>query len=440
MIAVQLGEICTEGLQNALEVLEQCKVETPCWGFTHPFFAPGGQYGVQWWHLDGAVALDGYKWIDQKTAENAVRNFMAVQRPDGRIPLWGADEIPAFPTIGRPLKEVSSLPELLRAAAKVARRSKDPSFVAQTDQLLRRNLDWWLSQRQDPGTGLLTAVFEETFRPWLGEAGEYAPVDTNVEMALGCQEAAGLAEHLGFGQEAREYREKGRRLMEAVQRYLWEEKTGFFHPYLVKEGRRVEDRLAESFYALGDPGLLPERKRRLLSLLTDPKAFGWGNRALTSVALDDPGFTVTHGEYQGNPSWSGMVWSLINYNVVCALEMAGESGLAAELAYHTLRVFDHNCVEFADPFDGSGHGVKAYAWTAAHYLLLMVEHLFGVSYDAWADRVTVRPNLPLRLLGREAVLEGLPLPCGGLLSVRVDPWGRVSCQLEGAPEGLELEP
>lgn len=135
-----------------------------------------------------------------------------------------------------------------------------------------------------------------------------------------------------------------------------------------------------------------------------------------------------------------MVWSLINYNVVCALEGAGESGLAAELAYRTLGIFDHNCAEFADPFDGSGHGVAAYGWTAAHYLLLIIEHLFGVSYDAWTDRVTVRPNLPFRLLGREAALEGLTLPCGGSLSVRVDPQGRVSCRLENPPEGLKLEP
>lgn len=188
----------------------------------------------------------------------------------------------------------------------MARCSKDPDFVSQTYQLLRRNLDWWMTQRQDPGTGLLTAMFEETFRPWLGEMGQYAPVDTNLEAALGFQEAAGLAEHLGLWEEAREHREKGRRLTEAVQRYLWEEKTGFFHPYLVKEGRRVEERLAESFYALGDPNLSPQRKQRLLALLTDPKAFGWGNRPLTSVALDDPSFTVTHGEYQGNPP--GLEW------------------------------------------------------------------------------------------------------------------------------------
>ena len=97
MIAVQLGEICTEGLQNALEVLEQCKVETPCWGFTHPFFAPGGQYGVQWWHLDGAVALDGYKWIDQKTGKTPCGTLWPSSARTAGFLSGGRMKFPPFP-------------------------------------------------------------------------------------------------------------------------------------------------------------------------------------------------------------------------------------------------------------------------------------------------------------------------------------------------------
>lgn len=439
MLQMQLGTLSADGLENALSVMEKCRVDTPCCGFLHPFFAPGGEYGTQWWHLDGAIALDGYKWAHQETAEKAVGNFMAVQRPDGRIPLWGADQIPAFPTIGRPLDGVSSLPELLEAAVKVARRTKDRSFQQETYRLVTRNLNWWLSQRRDPSTGLLTAMFEETFRPHLGEMNDYIPVDTNIKVAWGFEAAAELAEHLALPEEAASHREKARGLMDGVQQHLWEEADGFYHPYSLKKGRRLPDKLAESFYALGDPALPANRKRRLLSLLTDPKAFGWGSRPLTSVALDDPSFTITHGGYQGNPSWSGMVWSLINYNVVLALGRIGEKALSADLAYRTLQIFDHNCTEFADPFDGSGHGVQDYAWTAAHYLLLCVEQLFGVDYNAWTDTLTVRPNLPSCLSGKEAVLAGLPLPCGGSLEVRVTPEGRTRCHLENAPEELRLE-
>ena len=58
------------------------------------------------------------------------------------------------------------------------------------------------------------------------------------------------------------------------------------------------------------------------------------------------------------------------------------AALAAELAYKTVLAFHQNCAEFVNPFDGSGHGVLKYAWSASQYLELIVEELFGISYDA----------------------------------------------------------
>ena len=59
---LQLGQIGTDGLRQAVSVLGLCKVAEPCW-LSLSIFAPGGQYGAQWWQLDGAIALDGYKVV-----------------------------------------------------------------------------------------------------------------------------------------------------------------------------------------------------------------------------------------------------------------------------------------------------------------------------------------------------------------------------------------
>lgn len=60
--------------------------------------------------------------------------------------------------------------------------------------MLKKYIDWWFDNRYDENTGLMTAVFEETFIPYLGCAGEYAPVDTNTEVYVGCYYTGLLAE------------------------------------------------------------------------------------------------------------------------------------------------------------------------------------------------------------------------------------------------------
>ena len=50
----------------------------------------------------------------------------------------------------------------------------------------------------DEKTGLISSVFEETFTPYLGKAGEYAGVDTNVEVYVGLTYVKELAEKYSF--------------------------------------------------------------------------------------------------------------------------------------------------------------------------------------------------------------------------------------------------
>lgn len=83
--------------------------------------------------------------------------------------------------------------------------------------MLKKYLDWWFSDRQDKKTGLITAVFEETFIPYLEYAGEYAAVDTNVEVYVGCHYTGLLAEELGLHDE-REALERKKRQRISVER------------------------------------------------------------------------------------------------------------------------------------------------------------------------------------------------------------------------------
>ena len=79
------------------------------------------------------------------------------------------------------------------------------------------------------------------------------------------------------------------------------------------------------------------------------------------------------------------MWTLLNEAVVQGLKDSGFKEPAAELAWRTVREFHANYAEFLQPFNGSGHGVKRYAWTASQYIELVLDVIFGISADANAD-------------------------------------------------------
>ena len=274
----------------------------------------------------------------------------------------------------------------------------------------------------------MTAVFEETFIPYLRYAGEYAPVDTNVEVCVGCHVTELLARELGYEDDAKLAAERFEGLKDAINKYLWNDEKGAYFAYYVKEGRQDDRLMASTFYPLRLKIAPSERQKRLISLMTDDKHFNWDTIPLTSLSKLDERFITTRGGYKGNASWSGNVWTLCNEMVIRGLIDCGEDALAASLALKTVRAFNHNCAEFIDPFDGSGHGVIQYAWTASQYLELLIDVIFGVKYTLDGE-LTVTPHLADELLREKLSLEDIRLPDGKVLDLVID-HGNISCNLK----------
>ena len=151
--------------------------------------------------------------------------------------------------------------------------------------------------------------------------------------------------------------------------------------------------MASTFYPLRMNIADEEQKNRLITLLKDDCHFNWNAIPLTTISKKDAAFQTTTGDYKGNASWSGNVWTLINEMVIRGLLDSGEKALAAELALKTVYAFNNNCTEFINPFDGSGHGVLKYAWTASQYLELIIEVIFGISSNITKKEVCISPNL-----------------------------------------------
>ena len=431
---IRIPNLSQEGFADAFAVLEECRVDvTPVDGFLYPFFAPGGAYGPNWWNIDSCLALNGYKWKDRKFAENGLRNFIAAQKPDGRIKLYGPDRVPGYD------EDISSLPKLFEVAYRLAWESEDEYFARAAYGLIGRYLGWWVTKRRDRETGLFSAVFEETFVPHLGKSGERAAVDTNVELVVGCRCATSLARRLGDAAAAESYERLFTEIVGSINRWLWWEEKGGYYP-LNLQTRRHENFLMASCFLPLRLGIAPHsRAERLTRLLTDDSLFGWRSFPVTSASKLDPQFTVTEGDYQYNASWSGSIWMLLNAGIAQGLKESGVKSLAAELVYRTLREFHGNYAEFLQPFNGGGHGVKRYAWTAAQYIQLIVEFFFGVEIDARARTVKVSPFIPKELASERLELDGLSLPDGGALRVTVK-GETVQTQIRNSEYSVSLEP
>lgn len=421
---LSLTGITQNDLDYAIECLENCKHENAkAFGFNYPYFAPGGAYGDQWWQLDSSLALCGYKWYDRKFTETSLRNFIESQKDDGRICLWGADTLPSAVAGGDfPIQVdgVSSLPKIFDVAYHILQGTNNCELLKDTYYMMKKYIDWWFFNRLDKKSGLITAVFEETFIPYLGKSGEYAPVDTNTEVYAGCHYTQLLAEKLGIISDSVDLLTRKHNLKQSINKYLWNEEKGAYYSYDVKEEKIIDRLTATTFYPLRLCIADKHQQKKLIALIKNDKHFNWNTIPLTSVSKLDKCFTTTKGEYCGNASWSGNVWTLINEMVIRGLVDCKENELAAELALKTIYAFNHNCSEFINPFDGSGHGVLKYAWTASQYIELIIEVIFGISYNASKNEVTLAPRLTPKLKESYMAIENIELEPNKYLSVIID--------------------
>lgn len=431
-IKMLLNGIDQTGLEEAVGCLKSCIREcAPEYGFQYPYFVPGGIYGDQWWQLDSSLALSGYKWIDRKFVETSLWNFIESQKEDGRICLWGEDMLPDHAAGGnfpKQKKDVSSLPKLFDVAYHILQGSKNEKLKEATYNMLKKYIDWWFTNRKDKQTGLITAVFEETFIPYLGYAGEYAPVDTNTEVYVGCYYTQLLAKEFGKEQDAEVLEERKQKLRSSINKYLWNEEKNAYYPYDIKEKRCVDCLMASTFFPLRLGIATEEQRKRLIELLKNHEHFNWYTFPLTSVSKLDRKFITTKGAYQGNASWSGNVWTLINEMVVRGLIDCNENELAAELALKTIRAFSNKYSEFINPFDGSGHGVEKYAWSASQYIELIVEIIFGIDCNTLKPEIAITPNLPLEWKNKQMTLKNIQISLEDSIDITID-CGKISYKM-----------
>jgi hypothetical protein len=186
-------------------------------------------------------------------------------------------------------------------------------------------LDYWQQPfKRHAETGLITAIFEESFGEPLSDPQTVAPVDLNVAVAVGCRATARLARALGRKEAAQQFEA----LKDALNTYCWDEDDGAYYNYNVREGKRRPYLISITFDPLREGIASPEQCARLVEKLLDPALFDWDRRPLTSVAKTHPHYCKATGPYDGT-AWFGDVWTMRNLPVIFGLSGQGRLNLAA---------------------------------------------------------------------------------------------------------------
>ena len=423
---IRLPGITQAEFADAFKVLDEClTVDVPLYGFTHPVLTPDGHgvvYGEGWWEEDSSVGITGAKWANPRFAEDSMRGFHDVQalNPDGRIDAYG------WKAVRGQVADRSQSPQYFQVAYDVARRSSDVALQTQILETMQKYLDWWLSPvKRDAITGLISGVDEESF----GQTGYFktqpqtwAPVDLNVDVAVGAALTSKLAANLHRNELAERDTATFQALSRAINTYLWDEKAGAYYEYDLHQGKSAARLWVSTFYPLRHAIAPPTRRDRLLKLLLNPKQFNWGKMPLPSLAMTDPEFESTTLKQTASSyyNWTGDVWMVTNMPVVLGLRDSGREDLAAELNWAFVKEFNGNYRETLLPMNGQGIGALRYQESASLYIQAVIEHLFGIDCDAIDKRIRVKPLVPKALYGKSIGIWDVILPPGDArLSVQI---------------------
>ena len=283
MIRISLPGTTQNEFDDAIQVLEECKAKiVPCLGFEYPFMGPGGQYGNCWWERDTSLTLSGYKWVDQEFAENVLRNFMLVQKPNGRIPLWGFDRVGDYD------EELSAIPVLFEVALKVLKRSLNIDLISNVYTMLGKYMEWWLSDvKRDPETGLVCGIFEESDPSDFEKQLTAAQVDLNVQICVGADVLREFADFLKRPADALRWRSVFEQQKALINRYLYDPESGGYFTYLVKERRLMKERVYNSMLDTFKRNIVPaERRAGLIRFLESRDHFDlYGKYSIVTASV-----------------------------------------------------------------------------------------------------------------------------------------------------------
>ncbi len=305
----------------------------------YDYIVPNGVYEELWdWdaffvglHLISVDKADGI------FLKNWCLNFLHHTEPDGHTP--GGIR----PWSGRDARLYHIKPLMGQAAYYASRALNDYGWVNGVWEKMTSCVTFRERKMNDAATGLVkwwdSLESGADNNPALVRRyhNSVAGVDVNAFLVLDYRAMAAVADDLGKSDDADAFRERARRLADAVNAYLWDARDATYYNYDTVERSRIRCITYSNQVALWARLASREQARAMIErFVLDPKKL-WAPHGVRSLAADDPDYN-NENVIKPYSNWQGPIWPHANWMVMHALLHYGYPDAALEVAARVTRL------------------------------------------------------------------------------------------------------
>ncbi|MFT3825366.1 MAG: trehalase family glycosidase [Chitinophagaceae bacterium] len=180
-----------------------------------------------------------------------------------------------------------------------------------------------------------------------------------------------------YGLDVQEIVSWNDKTVKAINRKLWNDSTGFYYAYDLKNGRTIPIKTSSGFMPLFAGVSNGQQAARLCSHLSQSFARNSRWKLLPSTAADEPLFNAL--KYWRGPVWININWmlyhGLLRYGCIPEAEKVKKDSMQLVEQYGPWEYFDPRPVEEGGMAQGLGGDL--FSWSAALYLdMLLNDHPF----------------------------------------------------------------
>ena len=305
----------------------------------YDYIVPHGVYEELWdWdaffvglHLISADGADGVY------LKNWCLNFLRYTEPDGHTP--GGIR----PWAGRDARLYHNKPLMGQAAYYASISLGDYGWVAPVWERMKACVTYRERKMSDPATGLVkwwdSLESGADNNPSLVRRyhNAVAAGDVNAFQVLDYRAMAVIAGQIGEGGDERAFRERARRLADAVNAHLWDPEDETYYSYDSVEKARVRCVTYSNLVPLWARLASKERARTMIERYVLAPGKLWSPHGIRSLAKDEPLYN-NENVIKPYSNWQGPIWPHANWMAMHALMSYGYPEAAVQAAERVTRL------------------------------------------------------------------------------------------------------
>ena len=376
-----------------LELTLQNNTRIAAEGLKHGGLFPS--YNYEWFH--GFWAWDSWKHAaavanyDTELAKNQMRALFDYQQPNGFIP----DCVYRNNLIEENNYRNTKSPLAAWAIWQIYEKTKDADFLKEFYPKLKLYHNWWYKERDHDQDGLCEfgstdgTLIAAKWESGMDNAVRFddSKILKNAEKAFSLdQESVDLnsflyaeknylskmAQVLKLTKESKDWQDESTALKTKIQTQFWDASTGWYYDTTIDGKSLIKIMGCEGYLPIWAEVATPEQTKLMKENMLNPAIFN------TFVPL--PTLAANHPKFKPEGGyWRGPIWLDQSYFGINGLEKYGYTNeadqLAHKLIHNTDGVLDKGTSirENYQPLTGKGLEAYNFSWSAAHYLMLLLE-------------------------------------------------------------------